>query len=499
MKSFLSIFQNTFFQIIRQPVYVVLVVLSCLAVAWTLPLSGWTMGEVGGDFHDTDQKMMENLGLSTLLVFGLLISAFTSSAAISREIEDRTALTVIAKPVPRATFVAGKFAGVTAAVALAYYLAMLTFLMVVRHKVMPAAYDDFDLPVIVFGLSAWVLAVGVSLFGNYLFGWSFTATLMGALTVLLSAAMALIAFIGKGWTVGGPDAAWGVLAGVGEIRPELLVGALLFFCGVLIFVSTAVAASTRLSAVPTLMICLAVFVAGSYHEKLFADWGQDVLVLRVLGLLVPNLTYFLTTLDTLASPTGQGFSGDLVLLTLMYGLVYSAGLFALAVGLFQDRSVQQTRTSTSLTGVVAVLAWAGRLTAVGCAAAGLILLTHLGQYADGGLMRSPTGWLLVAGLLAAGVAGWLFWGYFARGVRWTRTALLAAGALGVLGFMASSIAAISGPESLRAIGLDVQLNVVSQLAGLAVSVALLGMMFLPQTRRHFSLEGQAARGQFAAA
>ncbi|NLW85431.1 MAG: ABC transporter permease subunit, partial [Planctomycetes bacterium] len=159
----LAIARNTFLQTIRQPIYGILILVTFTILVLAVPLAGWTMGESGGDYHDTDQKMLENLGLSTLLVGGLFIAAFSASSVLAREIEDHTALTVISKPISRPVFVLGKFSGVAAAVALAYYLCSLVFLMTIRHRVMPAASDPYDIPVIVLGVSAFVLAIVVAL------------------------------------------------------------------------------------------------------------------------------------------------------------------------------------------------------------------------------------------------------------------------------------------------------------------------------------------------
>ena len=81
MIKFLSICHNTFTQTIRQPIYCILIILTFLLLVLTLPLADWTLGESGGDYHETNQMMLENLGLSTLLMAGLLLAAFTASGA----------------------------------------------------------------------------------------------------------------------------------------------------------------------------------------------------------------------------------------------------------------------------------------------------------------------------------------------------------------------------------------------------------------------------------
>ncbi|RKY23299.1 MAG: hypothetical protein DRP83_09450, partial [Planctomycetota bacterium] len=129
MIQFWSIAKNTFIQTIRQPIFGVMIFLTFVMLVLSLPMSGWTMGNAGsGDYEASDQQMLENLGLSTLLLMGLITAALSASATISREIEDKTALTVVSKPVSRAVFVLGKFAGVGLAITLMYYLGAAVFL-----------------------------------------------------------------------------------------------------------------------------------------------------------------------------------------------------------------------------------------------------------------------------------------------------------------------------------------------------------------------------------
>ena len=153
MIQFLSIAANTFTQAIRQPIAAVLIAVTFAVLVASVPLAGWTM-DTSGEHHASDQKMLLDLGVSTLLMGGLLLAAFSASSVLAREIADRTALTVISKPVSRATFVLGKFAGVAAAVAVGYYLMTVVFLMSVRHGVLSVATDVLDWPVVVLGLAA---------------------------------------------------------------------------------------------------------------------------------------------------------------------------------------------------------------------------------------------------------------------------------------------------------------------------------------------------------
>jgi ABC-type transport system involved in multi-copper enzyme maturation permease subunit len=456
MIRFLSITRNTFVQTIRQPIYSVVLVISFAALVISVPLAGWTMGT---DYHDTDQKMLETLGLSTLLISGLLIAAFSASSALSREIEDRTALTVISKPVSRATFVVGKFAGVSAAVALAYYLGALVYLMTVRHKVMPAAWDEYDVPVIVLGSTAFVVAVAAALLGNYLFGWSFTSTAVFAATVLLSAAMGVISFVGKGWTI--------VPFGQ-DIRPELLVGMLLMFLAVHIFVAVAVAASTRLGQTATLLVCCAVLFVGSEHPYLFAD--TTTVSQRLLSWVVPKLTHFYA-LDALTM--GQGIPASFVAFAAGYSACVIAAALAVGIALFQTRQLEAQGSSSSMPAAVGLLAWLGRIGSVAVAVGGLLLW-------DFGVVRGPRGPLVAGAMLVAGGLGLAFWHQFGQGKRWAYWIALVLAAAWLL----RDLAAVAVPPWQPYLAADG--GVVLLTVETVVTAGVVAILLLPKARHHFT-------------
>src|ERR1035437_2196500 len=145
MGKFLSISQNTFVQTIRQPIFGILILVTFAILALELCQAGWTMTS---DYVLANQKLLQDLGLSTLLMFsGVLLAAFGASSVLPREIDDRTALTVVSKPVSRGMFVLGKFAGVSAAVTAGFYLCSIVFLMTVRHRVPSTAASPIDWPV----------------------------------------------------------------------------------------------------------------------------------------------------------------------------------------------------------------------------------------------------------------------------------------------------------------------------------------------------------------
>ena len=463
MIKFWSIIRNTFVETIRQPIYGVLLLATFALLVITLPLTGWTLG-VSGDYRETDQKMMENLGLSTLLVSGLLFAAFCASSALSREIETKTALTVISKPVSRTTFVLGKFVGVAAAVTAAFYLCSLVFLMTVRHKVVSAVSDPYDVPVIVLGCGALATVLLVSAVGNYFFGWSFTSTSIWTALVGFSLAMGLIAFIGKEWKI---------VPFAHDIRPQLIVGMGMMFLGVMVFVAVAVAASTRLGPVLTLLVCLGVFIVGWTHPLLFSR-ADDILIVRVLGWIAPNLTY-LDPQDPLT--TDKTIPLAYVGVAAGYCACYVAAVLAAGVALFQRRQLEAQTSSATMPGAVAVLAWTGRLAAVAMGIAALVLLS-LGQF------HTVRGFVLSGVLLALAAAAWMLWGYFGRGARWSYWLVLVLATLALL----RSLAGLFVPAAAEVLRVETDTTIV--FVQMAVNVVVLLIVLLPKTRRHFSAANQ---------
>ncbi len=465
MIQFLSICRNTFVQTIRQPIYLILILVTFAVLVFVQPFCGLSMGG-----RDADQMMYVTVGLSTLLGSGLLISAFSASGVLAREIEDRTALTVISKPVPRATFVLGKFAGVSAAVAAAFYLCALVFLMVVRHRVLSTVNDPMDWPVITLGLLALGLAIVAALLGNLMFGWHVSSAGVTAGLLLFTLAAGILSFVGKEWTIV-PLGYDYVPTGAGDapvITPMMIKGIVLMFVAVLILCAIAIAASTRLGQMMTLLVCIGGFVVGSIQPQL-AGMAEREPAFNLLAWLAPNLTYFYT-LDALTA--GKQIPLALLGGFALYGLLYAGAVLAVGISLFQSRQLESRTSSGAMPGAVGLLAWTGRLACLVLAFKALIALSHL--------FLPGAQWLAICVeavvLLGIAAVGWVIWGYFARGRRWTYYITLAGA-----GLSAAGAVALWAVPNLRQIAAgDVNMVVATGVAAL-----VLIMLVLPKTRRHF--------------
>lgn len=260
IEQFIAIAKNTFTQSIRQPIYLVLVGLGILALVFNLSLSSFTMGE--------DNRMLMDMGLATIFLVCLFIAAFVATSVLSQEIQDKTVLTVVSKPVSRPLFIFGKFFGVSGSILVATIILSCTFMLTLRHEVMSRASDELDWPVIIFGIAAILLAVGISTWCNYFYNWVFTSTTIGALLPLSVVAWLAILVVGKDWKL-----QMLLPENGGMLSPDLNVGTLqaLFalFLALLVMCSIAIAASARLGQVMTIFICILVFFLGLLSDHFF--------------------------------------------------------------------------------------------------------------------------------------------------------------------------------------------------------------------------------------
>ena len=109
-----TITRNTFLESLRQPIVLVITIVGSVLIWLNLSIAAYTF--------DDDNKILIDCGLGTLALAGLLVAGFCATGVLSAEIETRTVLTVVSKPVSRVVFVLGKFLGVALAVMLVYWL-----------------------------------------------------------------------------------------------------------------------------------------------------------------------------------------------------------------------------------------------------------------------------------------------------------------------------------------------------------------------------------------
>lgn len=136
----LLVARNTFLEAVRQKFFNVLVILS-------LALIGSSNFFRQFDFGSSELKFISDLGLGAVLLFGSILSVVVTAQLFFSEIENRTALTMLAKPVYRWEFVVGKFLGVffVLAVFVALMFLLLAAMLYWRESaLMQQLGSDFD-------------------------------------------------------------------------------------------------------------------------------------------------------------------------------------------------------------------------------------------------------------------------------------------------------------------------------------------------------------------
>src|SRR3989304_632198 len=82
-----------------------------------------------------DVKIVKDTGLTLIMILSVILALWTASVSIADEIEGRTALTLLSKPISRREFIIGKFLGILVPVAILFIILGAIFLASVSYKV----------------------------------------------------------------------------------------------------------------------------------------------------------------------------------------------------------------------------------------------------------------------------------------------------------------------------------------------------------------------------
>ncbi len=318
-KKLFTIAKNTFTETLRQPVYAVIIVTALLLFLISPSLAMYTMSD--------DNKLLRELGLSTLFLACLFIAIFSASGAVAEEIENKTIITVLSKPVQRPIFIIAKFFGVAAAVVLAHYICTIALLMAIRHGVKLSADDTPDWTVISAAAVAVVAAFLLSAFLNYVYDWKFSSTAIVMGGIFATFGIVFLYFIDRNWKFNPKD---------NGINTLDVYGAILLLLAAIIIVALAVAFSARFNIVVTLSACIGIFLLGLISDYTFGRFAETHLWARIGRLLVPNLQVFWIS-DAIYE--GSEIPLKYMLIGASYALCYTVGILALAVAFFQRRQV----------------------------------------------------------------------------------------------------------------------------------------------------------------
>jgi ABC-type transport system involved in multi-copper enzyme maturation permease subunit len=261
---------------IRQPAFFVLAFIAGSSLIGSIFVSYFTFGE--------DIKMYKDTGLTTISFACLLLALLTASSTVAEEIEGKTAITLLSKPINRRQFIVGKFLGIELGVVAMY--AILGTL---------------------FSLGVW-----------YKYGYDLREA-AGGLAVA--------------------SARW---AQVKQVLPGLALG----FFEVTVLTAVSVAISTRLPMLVNLVVCIAVFFLGHLSPVLVEATSQDrpnaplelvSFMARLFAWILPSLEFFNASpaISTGAVIPWVGY----VIPALGYCVLYSGAALLFAFLLFEDRDL----------------------------------------------------------------------------------------------------------------------------------------------------------------
>lgn len=255
LTSLTAIARTAFIESLRQPIFLVLVLVAGVLQVLVLASAGFTLGynyDAAGDLA-ADNRMLFEVSLSSIFVCSLVLASLSATAIVSREIEKKTVLTVVSKPVPRAAVIVGKYLGVAGALTIAALIMVLIMLFTIRHGVMSTARDVIDQPVVAFGGGAILLSVILAAVGNFLYGWSFSQVAVVLMAPFLFVGYVITLHVSKEWTF---------QPTMTDLKTQVIAASYAILVSVLVLTAAATAASTRLGQVMTIVACLALFMVG---------------------------------------------------------------------------------------------------------------------------------------------------------------------------------------------------------------------------------------------
>jgi ABC-type transport system involved in multi-copper enzyme maturation permease subunit len=255
---------------LTQPLFYVLLGLGfCLLLAFPfIPYN--TFGE--------DVKILKDTGMTAIKLLGILLALWTASVSIADEIEGRTALTVLSKPIGRRQFIVGKFLGILGPVAILFIVLGAIFLATVSYKV---SYDARE--------------------------------------------------------TSNPEPTWHECA---QEMEQTTPGLALAFMEAVVLTSISVAISTRLPMLPNLIICTSIYVLGHMVPLLLSSAMRQFEIVAFVARLFSTVLPVLDDFNVQAAiSTGQKVPLMYLFWDAIYCAVYSTVALLVALLLFEDRDL----------------------------------------------------------------------------------------------------------------------------------------------------------------
>ena len=319
MRQFFTIATNAFMELVRQPVFLLLMTGSVAFEIFLAVPYYFAFGD--------EPKLVENSTLAVMLMSGLFGAVLSASASLAREIRTGTALAVLSKPVGRGQFLLAKFAGLAVALTVLTYVNMVGVLLASRMTF--DAYGKTDLPAVGIFSAGIVVAYLLAGFSNFFLRRPFVSDAVFAMLIFTTlAAFIVFQFTRQMESVGSQ----------GQVNWNLLPAGILILFALWILAAVALACSTRFDTIPTLAICSAVFLIGLMSDYFFGrraeqgEWWASTLYT-----IVPNWQIFWLA-D--AIDTGKStFHWQYVSKALAYAVCYAGAALAAGAALLEEREL----------------------------------------------------------------------------------------------------------------------------------------------------------------
>jgi ABC-type transport system involved in multi-copper enzyme maturation permease subunit len=319
MRQFFTIAVNAFMELIRQPIFLLLMTGSVLFEIFLAVPYYFAFGD--------EPKLVDNSVLAVMLLSGLFGAVLSASSSLAREIRSGTALAVLSKPVGRAQFLLAKFAGLAVALLLLTYVNMIGVLLASRMAF--DAYGKTDLPAIGIFAAGILLAYALAGFSNFFLRRPFVSDAVFAMLVFTT----LAAFLVFQFTT--QKESLGTMA---TVNWNLLPAAILILFALWILAAVALACSTRLDTIPTLAICSAIFLIGLMSDYFFGrraetgEWWASTLYS-----VIPNwqLFWLADAIETGKSTFQWAYVGK----AFAYVICYAGAALAVGAALFEEREL----------------------------------------------------------------------------------------------------------------------------------------------------------------
>ena len=281
----IAIARNTFTELVRQKVFYFLMIFAMLVIGNSAFMAKFSFQE--------QFQMLKDISLGAMSVFGSLIAILATANFLPKDMEDRTIYTILAKPVPRFSYLLGKLCGIFGLLAVSILLMSALFLAVL-----------------------WIRE-GTVLNET-------RAQLQGATAEEIAAAVKEVT-----------NATFNI-----NLLPGIVV---IFFKSALLASLTLFLSTFATSSIFTILMATALYFIGHLQSTAREYWlaGVDVhwwsrLLAALVSLLFPDLQAFNLTDDIIA---GAAVPMTLFAGTIGLGLLYISVYFSLAALVFSDREL----------------------------------------------------------------------------------------------------------------------------------------------------------------